>query len=151
MSITYFLWRELCVFHSEQVTDTTTCRVLYAALFSASAVKNGLLDADFIYAFTRFGLLVSDSDPLEDDRKKAAAMRAGACLQLITAGSVFMEKHFATTGSSAEYIAALEALITVLEASRVKRSIAHPRGLELLGVGLFKLSSSLTNLHTRKP
>jgi hypothetical protein len=151
MSITYVLWNELTVFQSEQVTDTTTYRFLHAALFSASAVKNGLLDADFIYVFTRFGLLLSDFEALEDDRKKVAALRAGACLQLITAGSVFMVKHFAETDSPADVKAALEKLITVLEGLRLKRLIAHPQGQELLEVGLFKLSSSLTNFHTRKP
>ena len=147
MSITCVLWNELTVFQSEQVTDTTTYRFLHAALFSASAVKNGLLDADFIYVITRFGLLLSDSEALEDDRKKVVALRAGACLQLITA---FMVKHFAETDSPADVKAALEKLITVLEGLRLKCFIAHPRGRELLEVGLFKLSSSLTNFHTKQ-
>jgi len=140
ITLTDLLWRESFIFHSEQATDTTTYKVLYAALFSASAVKNRLLDAEFIYTFTRFGLLLSDSEALEDDKKKFAAIIAGACLQLITADNVFMEKHFAK-----------DALIIVLEALRVKRSILYPRGLELLEVGLFNLSCSLTNFHTRKP
>ena len=57
-----------------------------------------------------------------------------------------MEKHFAKTDSLADIIAALEALRVNL-----KGSIAHPRGLELLEVSLFNLSSFLTNFHTSKP
>ena len=109
---------------------------LYAAHFSASAVKFGLLDEDFIYSFTRLGLQLSAAKSFKSrarSKEVGAIGVIGACLQLITAGSVFMEKHFAKTDGLANVIAALEAL-------RVKNVVTHPRGLELLEVGSFNFA-----------
>ena len=50
--------------------------VLTAALFSTSAVKNGLLDEAFIYAFTRFGLQLPASETFENEMKEVAAIGA---------------------------------------------------------------------------
>jgi hypothetical protein len=138
--IIYLIRRHMQGLHlpGQSPDDATYCwLILNAALFSASAVKNGLLDESFIYAFTRDGLQLSPSETFEDDRKGVAAIRAvGACLQLATAGSLFMEKHFAKTNSLADIITALETL-------RVKVFIDHPGGgLELLEVSPFESFSS---------
>jgi hypothetical protein len=114
------------------VVGTLPFRVLFGALFSASAVKNGLLDETFIYAFPRYGLQLPASGTFEDRQVVGKIAAVWSCLQLIT--SVFVEK-LAKTDSLADIIAALEAL-------RVKNAISLPRELELLDVSLFKLSSS---------
>ncbi len=106
--------------------------VLSGALLSASAVKNGLLYNDFIYAFTTCGFYaaVERLETFEDVGQEAAAI--GACLQFVMAGSVFMDKHFAETDGLANVIAALEAL---------RAKTIHPPALELLEVSAFVLST----------
>ena len=112
---------------TEQTTEITT--ILTNALFSASTVKNGLLDEDFIYDFTRYGFQLPTVQ-INDERQELAAI--GTWLQLITAGRVFMEKHFAVTHGLANVIAALKTPI-------VNGHDLHPRALTLLEVRLIVL------------
>jgi hypothetical protein len=137
LNVTSLLWENLqaLYYFRKKVTPSHTALAsLYGALFSASAVKNGLVNDIFIFAFTRLGIHLPDEEVSEDAKKDVGEIRAiAACLQLVTAGSAFMEKHFAETEGLPNVIAALEAL-------RVKNQISHPPGLVLLEVGLFVLS-----------
>ena len=87
-TVAYLIRLDLQMLYVYHPMQTPPCRILAAALFSASAVKNGLLNDDFIHAFTRYGLQLPASETFGDEREEAAVIGAlGACLQLITAGS----------------------------------------------------------------
>jgi len=77
---------------SKQTVVSLQNTVLAAALFSACAVKLELLNSSHIYAFTRQGLQLHDAT-IEDERKEVVAI--GACLQLLVAGNIMIEKWLA--------------------------------------------------------
>ena len=75
----------------KQTVISASNPTLAAALFSASAIKNGLdcVTGSATYAFARQGLQLPEADE-EEERKEVVAF--GTCLQLSVAGARMMEQ-----------------------------------------------------------
>jgi len=117
--------------------------VLAAALFSASAIQHGLLNSNHIYAFARQGLRLPDA-AIEEERQEVVAV--GACLQLLVAGNIMIEKWLAHSDG-------LEKVVEALENLKDKNVIKYPNAVGLLDVSFhpFLIKSQLLNLYFRKP
>jgi hypothetical protein len=98
--------------------------VLAAALFSASAIQHELLNSNHIYAFARQGLRLPDAT-IEEERKEVVAI--GACLQLLVAGNIMIEKWLAHSDG-------LEKVVEALENLKDKDVIKYPNAVEVLDV-----------------
>jgi hypothetical protein len=102
------------------VAPTNT--VLASAVFSAEAAKHGLIPGRAVYSFARQGLQLPDA-MFEEDRKEIVAI--GACLQLLIAGKVMVDKWLAASDGIEKITAALESL-------KEKDVIKYPKAKELL-------------------
>ena len=86
--------------------------VLSSALFAGSALKNGLLTSKAIYSFVTQGLQFPGAT-YEEGRKEIVA--TGACLVLIVAGDIFLEKWMPQGG--------VEKVQTALESLKDKNAL----------------------------
>jgi len=105
--------------HNE-VESSNPC--LAAALFSACAIKHGLLEYNkSSYAFTRQGLQLPDSD---QERGTEQVVAIGACLHLSIAGSIMMKRWLEKSDGH-------EAVLTALRLLK-KNKVIHSVGVSLL-------------------
>lgn len=105
---------------------------LSAALFSASATKNRLLENYKVtYVFARQGLQLPDATE-EQERKEVVAL--GACLQLSVAGATMMEQWLGKSDGQ-------EAIVQALNGLKERGVVTTSRGLDLLDVSDWPFST----------
>ncbi|TFK35551.1 hypothetical protein BDQ12DRAFT_725839 [Crucibulum laeve] len=109
--------------HKPKETEITpTNPTLAAALFSASAIKNGLLiNTKASYHFLRQGLQLSG--PVNQKREVVLAL--GACLQLSVAGEAMMERWLIRSDGQ-------DAILKALNKLKDNNVIRAPGGIQLL-------------------
>jgi hypothetical protein len=98
--------------------------VLFSALFAASAVRNNLLTSTAIYAFVEQGLQFPRAT-INTERKEIVAI--GACLLLLVAGQVLLDKWMADEDR-------LEKVIKALKVLKEKAVVQYPPAMDLLEV-----------------
>jgi hypothetical protein len=98
--------------------------VLSSALFAASAVRNNLLTSTAIYAFVEQGLQFPRAT-INTERKEVVAI--GACLLLLVAGQVLLDKWMADEDR-------LEKVIKALKVLKEKAVVQYPPAIDLLEV-----------------
>jgi hypothetical protein len=110
---------------------------LLAALFSASATKNRLLERHKgTYAFARQGLQLPDAIE-EQERKEVVAL--GACLQLSITGATMMEQWLGKSDGQ-------EAVVQALKGLKEHGVVTTSGGLHLLDVS-GSLFSTISQVH----
>ncbi|TFK35541.1 hypothetical protein BDQ12DRAFT_714597 [Crucibulum laeve] len=119
----------------KQTEITPTNPTLAAALFSASAIKNGLLkDTKASYHFLRQGLQLKD-EPIEQEREAVVAL--GACLQLSVAGEAMMERWLAQSDGQ-------ETILKALNKLKDNNVIRTPGGIRLLEKAIENVQNKFT-------
>lgn len=110
----------------KQTVISASNPTLAAALFSASAIKNGLdcVTGSATYAFAREGLQLPEADE-EEERKEVLAL--GVCLQLSVAGAMMMEQWLGSSDSQ-------EAVVKALKGLKERGVVTTSGGLHLLDV-----------------
>jgi len=98
--------------------------VLSSALFTASAIRNNLLTSTAIYAFVEQGLQFPGAT-INKERKEVMAI--GACLLLLIAGQVLLDKWMADKDQLKKVIKALKVL-------KEKAVVQYPPAMDLLEV-----------------
>jgi len=108
----------------KQTVISASNPTLSAALFSASAIKNGLhcVTGSATYAFARQGLQLPKADE-EEERKEVLAL--GVCLQLSVAGATMMKQWLGSSDSQ-------EAVVLALKGLKERGVITTSGGLHLL-------------------
>ncbi|KAF8910633.1 hypothetical protein CPB84DRAFT_1743464 [Gymnopilus junonius] len=96
--------------------------VLSSAIFAGSALRNGLLSSNAIYAFVGQGLQLPEAT-IEQERKEVVAI--GACLLLLVAGNTLLDKWMSESDR-------LEKVVKALESLKERGVIGHPTGVTLL-------------------
>jgi hypothetical protein len=110
---------------------------LSAALFSASATKNRLLqNHKATYAFARQGLQLPDATE-EQERKEVVAL--GACLQLSITGAMMIEQWLGKSDGQ-------EAVVQALKGLKARGVVTTSGGLHLLDVS-GSLFSTISQVH----
>lgn len=115
---------------------------LLAALFSASAIKNRLLqNHKATYAFARQGLQLPDAAE-EQERKEVVAL--GACLQLSITGATMIEQWLDKSDGQ-------EAVVQALKGLKERGVVTTSGGLYLLDVsGLPPSTTSQVHVHIHR-
>ncbi|RDB21874.1 hypothetical protein Hypma_010999 [Hypsizygus marmoreus] len=111
--------------HTPKHTKITPSNpTLAIALFSASAIKNGLLtNTSAPYNFTRQGLQLRDSSfDAEGEVERQEVVAIGACVHLRIAGDIMKDKLLFQG----------ENLLHALQALQTKNVISYPPGIALL-------------------
>jgi len=109
--------------HKPKQTDVIPRNtVLSSALLAGSALRNGLLSSKAIYAFAGQGLQLSGAT-IEEERKEVVAI--GACLLLLVAGDVLLDKWMSESDR-------LEKVVKALESLKERKITEYPTAVSLL-------------------
>ncbi len=117
---------ELHLYKAKQTVVSPKNTVLSSALLVGSVVRNRLLGPNLVNGFVNQGLQLPSDIPVEKQRREVVSI--GACLVLLVAGSVLLDKW-------REYEPGwLEKVVEALEVLKQKQVVKYPTGLDLLEV-----------------